>query len=70
MAAVAVRLLLQPVAQHHQRINLCDDAALFGEGWKGKGQSAGQSNRSPRANTLGARPCMGAENPARGYRLA
>jgi hypothetical protein len=26
---------LQPVAQGHQRIDLGDDAVLFGEGWKG-----------------------------------
>ncbi len=31
---------LQPVAQRHQRIDLADDAVLFGKGWEGKGQSA------------------------------
>ena len=29
---------LQPVAERHQRIDLGDDAVLFGEGWEGKGE--------------------------------
>jgi hypothetical protein len=28
---------LQPVTQRHQRIDLGDDAVLFGEGWERKG---------------------------------
>ena len=44
---------LQPVAQRHQRIDLGDDAVLFGEGWEGNGNA--KSRRFRCSSTIRSR---------------
>src|SRR5690606_15487521 len=48
---------LQPVAERHQRIDLGDDAVLFGEGWKGDGYRAELSLRDVHLHHRHARLC-------------